>query len=96
MVNATRNDDGSVDITFKLSPEMVDQLQKAASSQESFLGHPLLKWEPLMRKAKYCIDCNDGRGGREIEAYGDAHAIAIGFAMCGSFSMKSGRCKPEH
>ena len=46
------------------------------------------------RKARYCITCGDGTR-HNIQAYGDVHAIAIGAAKCGSFSMQNGRCKEE-
>jgi hypothetical protein len=55
---------------------------------------PKIKGPKAGRKARYCITCGDGTK-HDIQAYGDLHAIAIGAAKCGSFSMQNGRCKKK-
>jgi hypothetical protein len=85
-IEGKRNDDGSVEFTVQLTKEEADTLKSGVEPTGIFDS-----------KAEYCVTCTGPNGpvspSQTIEAYGDIHANAIAFKMCGTgYSLRSGRC----
>lgn len=86
-ISGKKHEDGSVELTVNLTKQETDGLEVGVGPAGIFDS-----------KTEYCITCTGPNGPvgppTNIEAYGDIHAHAIAFKMCGTgYSFQSGRCR---